>query len=316
MITRSIEVVPYNPNWPIYFEEEAKLIKAALGSNCIAIHHIGSTSVPSLSAKPIIDMIPVVKSIRDVDTKNAEMLALGYEAKGENGIPFRRLFGKGIALRTHHVHIFEQNSLEIERHLKFRDWMRNHISDREAYAQLKINLAQQFPNDIMSYCLGKDEFIASIDAKAGYDGIRIVKALTEREWQAYHRIRTEQIFNPINVKYDPNHPTITDINHHHFVCIHGTKIVSVAHIEFLNNHEAALRSLATDEPFKCKGYGRHLMELLEKWLTHHDRTVLKMHANLNAIDFYKKLGYTDIPKDQHWNDACISAEFIDMWKVL
>jgi GrpB-like predicted nucleotidyltransferase (UPF0157 family)/N-acetylglutamate synthase-like GNAT family acetyltransferase len=314
MKTRSIEVAPYNPKWPIHFEEEAQRIKAALGSNCIDIHHIGSTSVPSLSAKPIIDIIPVVKSIRDVDRKNAEMLALGYEAKGEFGIPFRRLFSKGIDLRTHNVHIFEQNSLEIERHLKFRDWMRNHINDREAYAHLKINLAQQFPNDIMSYCLGKDEFIASIDEIAGYDGMRIVKALTIREWEAYHRIRDEQIFTPLNVKYDPNHPTITDTNHHHFVCIHGTKIVSVAHIEFLNNHEAALRSLATDEPFKCKGYGRHLMELLERWLTHHDRTVLKMHANLNAIIFYRKLGYTDIPNDQYWDDPCKSAEFSDMWK--
>src|SRR5580698_1970268 len=89
-MARTIEVVPYNPEWPQMFEAEAALIKKALGDNCIAIHHIGSTSIPGLSAKPIIDILPVVKDILKVDAKPIE--ALGYQAKGENGMAFRRYF--------------------------------------------------------------------------------------------------------------------------------------------------------------------------------------------------------------------------------
>ena len=89
-----IEVVPYEPNWPMEFEQEAGQIKKALGDNCIEIHHIGSTSIPNLAAKPIIDMIPVVLDISKVDSANAAMQALGYEAKGEYGMLFRRYFQK------------------------------------------------------------------------------------------------------------------------------------------------------------------------------------------------------------------------------
>ncbi|AHE65852.1 hypothetical protein Loa_00263 [Legionella oakridgensis ATCC 33761 = DSM 21215] len=186
---RLIEVVPYDFNWPLQFEQEAKKIKKALGNNCIEIHHIGSTSVPDLAAKPIIDMIPVVLELDKVDSANAAMQALGYEAKGEYGILFRRYFQKGDNLRTHHAHIFELGNPEIERHLKFRNWMRAHPDDRKAYAHLKKELAHQYPYDITAYCLGKENFITAIDKKAGFNGLRMVKALTAREWNKVRHFR-------------------------------------------------------------------------------------------------------------------------------
>lgn len=85
-MTRIIEVVPYRNEWPSMFEEEARFVKQALGDNCLAVHHIGSTAVPGLVAKPIIDMLPVVKSIREVDQATTAMEQLGYEAKGETSI--------------------------------------------------------------------------------------------------------------------------------------------------------------------------------------------------------------------------------------
>lgn len=130
---RKIEVVEYNPNWPELFETEAKRIKEALGNNCIEIHHIGSTSIPRLSAKPVIDILPVVRDIREVDKTNKAMESLGYEAKGENGMAFRRYFQKGKNNRTHHVHVYQEADPEISRYLKFRDWMRSHASDAENY---------------------------------------------------------------------------------------------------------------------------------------------------------------------------------------
>lgn len=162
---RQIEVISYNDNWPLQFVKEARRLKQVLGANCIEIHHIGSTAVPTLAAKPVIDMLAVVLDINKVDPANASMLVLGYEAKGEFGIPLRRYFQKGGNLRTHQAHVFEKGNPEIERLLKFRDWMRTHSEDREAYARLKQDLAGLHPYDIDSYCLGKEAFITAIDKK-------------------------------------------------------------------------------------------------------------------------------------------------------
>ena len=135
---------------------------------------------------------------------------------------------------------------------------------------------------------------------------------TSREWSAYHRIRKAQIFDPIGVLYDPHHPTITAPHHHHFVLYQGTHIVSVAHVELLNEQEAALRSLATDVPFQRQGYGAQAMGILEKWIRSQGRSILKMHARLSAVPFYQKLGYREMPFD----DPCIQEHFTNLGKVL
>lgn len=93
--SRLIEVVPYDNKWPLLFAEEESILKKILGKNCVDIHHIGSTSVPGLAAKPVIDILVVVSMINQVDTINALMLERGYKAQGENGMPFRRFFQKG-----------------------------------------------------------------------------------------------------------------------------------------------------------------------------------------------------------------------------
>jgi len=118
----SIKVVPYHPDWPQMFEGELAAIRQALGDNCLAVHHIGSTSVPQLAAKPIIDIIPVVKDILLVDVRVNEMEDLGYQAQGGHGVPFRRYFQKEVEVRTHNVHVFEEGNPEIQRHLNFRNW--------------------------------------------------------------------------------------------------------------------------------------------------------------------------------------------------
>ena len=121
-------------------------------------------------------MLPVVRNIQEVDKATKAMESLGYEAKGEYGIAFRRYFQKGKDIRTHNVHVYQEGDPEISRYLKFRDWMRSHPDDAENYGKLKLELAKKFPHDILQYCNGKDAFVASIDAKDGFDGWRIVKA--------------------------------------------------------------------------------------------------------------------------------------------
>jgi GrpB-like predicted nucleotidyltransferase (UPF0157 family)/dienelactone hydrolase len=163
---RKVEVMSFNERWGQDFEEEAVLLQKIFGEEMFEIHHIGSTSVHGLSAKPIIDILPVVKDISQVDRYNANMTAIGYEAKGENGIAGRRYFQKGGNERTHHVHIYEKGSSEIDRHLAFRDFLRAHPEKAKAYGDLKEKLAQQFPFDIESYIKGKERLASKIEQEA------------------------------------------------------------------------------------------------------------------------------------------------------
>ena len=161
-------MVPPDPAWRQEFEREAEQITNALGSTAVTVHHIGSTAIPSIYAKPVIDMLLVVKDHADLDAKQAALEALGYEARGEGGIPGRRFFRRDNALgdRTHQVHAFEAGSPQIARHLAFRDYMIAHPETAQEYSDLKRELAVQHPNDIEAYMDGKDAFIQEIDRRA------------------------------------------------------------------------------------------------------------------------------------------------------
>lgn len=166
-MAQHIVVVEYNPEWMEIFKMEARKIKAILGENCVAIHHIGSTSVAGLSAKPIIDIMPIVYSLEDVDKVAAEFERIGYEYMGELGIAGRRYLRKGGDERTHQIHMFsENNTVAIERHLAVRDYLRTHKDVCAKYAALKKELAQRYPYDIDGYCEGKDEFVQQMEKEA------------------------------------------------------------------------------------------------------------------------------------------------------
>ena len=167
LMARKIEVVDYRPEWDTMFKVESKKIKKILGKNCVGVYHIGSTLVKGLPAKPIIDIMPVVKDISLVDAHNGEFEALGYECRGEFGIPGRRFFAKGGDNRTHHIHIFEQsNQTDIQRHIAVRDYLNAHSDTAAEYAALKKKLAAEFPFDNDGYCDGKDEYMKSLEEKA------------------------------------------------------------------------------------------------------------------------------------------------------
>lgn len=166
-MARRIEVVEYDPAWTRIFKAEAKEIKKILGKNCVAVYHIGSTSVKGLAAKPVIDMMPVVKDIGAVDALDERFEALGYECCGEFGIPGRRFYRKGGDQRTHHIHVFAQSSKEdIQRHLALRDYLRSHPAEAKEYEALKRRLAEEFRYDNDGYCDGKDAFVKQMEQKA------------------------------------------------------------------------------------------------------------------------------------------------------
>lgn len=163
----NILVVDYDPQWACKYVEESEQIMKVLGDELVEIHHIGSTAVEGLKAKPIIDMMPVVKDINKVDQLNNLFIALGYEPMGELGISGRRYFRKGGDNRTHQIHIFQQgNDYHINRHLAVRDYLRQHSQVAQEYGTLKSNLAALYPQNIDGYCDGKDDFMQKLEAKA------------------------------------------------------------------------------------------------------------------------------------------------------
>ena len=163
---RKVTVSPYDEEWVSLFEEEANKLKGLLGEQAVEVHHFGSTAVPGMIAKPIIDILLVVRDISLIEAYNADLEAFGYEAKGENGIPGRRFFQKGGDHRTHHLHVYQAGSPEIERHLAFRDYLRTHLVAMKEYGKLKEQLSQQFPFDIESYINGKEELASKIQGAA------------------------------------------------------------------------------------------------------------------------------------------------------
>jgi GrpB-like predicted nucleotidyltransferase (UPF0157 family) len=165
---RKVEVVPHDPKWQEAFKVESKRVTDALGKNVAAVHHIGSTAIPRIYAKPIIDLLVEVKEIVKVDEQNTPMESLGYEVMGEFGISGRRFFRKDNkeGIRTHHIHIFTIGSDQVKRHLAFRDYMIAHPEDAQSYSELKQRLAREYPTNIDGYMDGKDGFIREIDKKA------------------------------------------------------------------------------------------------------------------------------------------------------
>ena len=165
---KKVEVVPHDPRWRDAFATEAPHVAAALGENVVAVHHIGSTAIPDIHAKPVIDMLAEVRDIAEVGGRSWAMESVGYEVMGEFGIPGRRYFRKDNqdGIRTHHIHAFQAGAAEAERHLAFRDYMIAHPADAQRYSELKRKLAEEFPQSMDGYMDGKDGFIKEMERRA------------------------------------------------------------------------------------------------------------------------------------------------------
>jgi len=156
---RRIEVVDYRPEWPNEYRNEEERLTSALGDCLVAAHHIGSTSVPGLAAKPVIDILMEVRDLDELDSYDAAMAALGYEVMGEFGIERRRFYRKGGDQRTHHVHAFPAGDTHVTRHLAFRDYLILNPDIARDYSHLKQQAAITFTNDSDGYCDAKNDFV-------------------------------------------------------------------------------------------------------------------------------------------------------------
>ena len=163
-------VVDHQDTWAAQFEAEAVAIHRALATEVVYIHHIGSTAVPGLSAKPIIDILPVVRDVSALDGAGAAAMArLGYEARGEYGLVGRRYFVKADSqMGTHraHVHAYQVGHPDVDRYLAFRDFLRHQPGVAARYGRLKAGLAAQHAHDIEAYMDGKHAFLQEQERRA------------------------------------------------------------------------------------------------------------------------------------------------------
>lgn len=168
MTRRRVEVVPYNPEWKTLFENEKQLLESIFLPAEVEVHHIGSTSVPGLSAKPIIDIMLAADSLEQVEKATPAIEGAGYEAKGENGIPGRRYFQKHDenGIRKVHLHSFEKGSHQLYRHIVFRDYLRSHPREASKYSEVKEKAARKYEFDIDSYIAEKSPIVKEIEQKA------------------------------------------------------------------------------------------------------------------------------------------------------
>jgi GrpB-like predicted nucleotidyltransferase (UPF0157 family) len=155
----------YDPQWPAIFESLRQRISAALGPLVIGIEHVGSTSVPNMCAKPIIDFDVIVEP-KDVQAAIAAVEALGYRHEGNLGIDGREAFRWTAEFPEHHLYVCPKDSPALRRHLLFRDFLRGHPDAARKYAELKKELAQQFHDDRTKYQDAKAAFIDSLVQEA------------------------------------------------------------------------------------------------------------------------------------------------------
>jgi GrpB-like predicted nucleotidyltransferase (UPF0157 family) len=160
-----IELAAYDPRWPALFAAEALLVRAALGDQVVAVEHFGSTAIPGMAAKPIIDILVAVRSLAAMSHAEAALTPLGYVVWRDNPKRDRMFFVKGMppygARRTHHVHVTETSGAMWQRRI-FRDYLIGHPDEARRYEALKRDLMARFPDDREAYTAAKTNFVDAV----------------------------------------------------------------------------------------------------------------------------------------------------------
>ena len=158
-----VEVVGYDPTWPEEFERLKSRVIALLGDEVVRVEHVGSTAVPGLAAKPVVDLYVVVV---DIDKASELLRTVGYEPEGELGVPGRLGFAWPAGEQRHHLYICSPTHAGLESVVRFRDYMRTHDREASEYGELKRELASSYRNDRDAYAAGKGNFIAAVLERA------------------------------------------------------------------------------------------------------------------------------------------------------
>ena len=162
--SKAVRVVPYDDRWPALFDDEAKRIADAVSAGGLpelALEHVGSTAVPGLAAKPVLDIAAGYRAGISPSNYVAVLESLDYVYRGDCGLPGREFFRRGDP-RSHHLHLVRQHGTHWVRYLRFRDALRADAAVRDAYAALKHDLAMRYPWNREAYIFGKTEFVEGV----------------------------------------------------------------------------------------------------------------------------------------------------------
>jgi GrpB-like predicted nucleotidyltransferase (UPF0157 family) len=163
----AIRVVEYDDVWPRLAADELRLLRDALGEVAVQLDHVGSTAVPGLAAKPILDLQLSVAAIEPLDRYRAPLERLGYLFVPDPASPDFHLFAKPPERpRTHHLHVCEAGSDHELRHLAVRDFLRAHADEAAGYESLKREVATRHPQDRLAYIAGKESYVTALEARA------------------------------------------------------------------------------------------------------------------------------------------------------
>jgi len=291
-MSRILEVIPYDPLWPKMFEEEAQKIKEALGENCSSLHHIGSTSIASLAAKPIIDILLIVKALTDPHQEG--LTSLGYKLRGRIVSPLSDFYQKGTPQPKFHLHVYEEGDEGIDLHLSLQHYLRNHPSEIISYSQLKFKLQEKYKdkNDYNQYRIEKAPFIETLLQKAKFEGFTLNYLesslnmnASERDriiFEDFQKAEYSNFFEDENITFKEH---ITEKNHLYFSLKKGLTIVAVGHVVMVDSHKAFLKSISTPDSSERKEYARKIFEFLQKWGgSHHYHWIrVPMFSDINSI---------------------------------
>ena len=179
-------VVEYDPSWPDTFEVLRRPVWAAVRDVAVSVEHVGSTAVPGLAAKPIIDMDVVVASPDNLSEAIERLATMGYVHRGNLGIDGREAFDSPQGLPAHHLYLCLGESAALANHLALRDFLRRDSGAAAEYSRIKRQLAQRFPDDIDSYIAGKTDFILTVLRNAGCRG-SVLRAIRDANLSSPNR---------------------------------------------------------------------------------------------------------------------------------
>lgn len=315
----AVRVVPYNPIWKQCFEEEKILLEHLLQKDAIDVQHVGSTAVPGLSAKPIIDIMVGVENLND-GLKYVEALEEhGYEFRGDAGIPGRLFFAKGSPeFRTHHLHMVQYHSEFWVNHLLFRDYLITYGDAAKEYERIKTELASQYESDRTAYTDGKSGFIQSILCRAredfilpmSFDGY-FTKKLKQEDENTLQGLceRCSDYYTVVegrNPSKEAAHEILTELppNKEYKdkfvvgVCNQNAELVGVIDMvrDYPEKGEWMIGLLMIDPAERNNGLGRRIHQHLVEWASKSNGDKLRIgvvEGNHRAYFFWQKLGYEE-----------------------
>ncbi len=165
-----VVVVPYNPRWSDLFEALAARVRRALGDELtVTVEHVGSTSVPGLAAKPVIDLDVIIPTAADLPVVTERLATIGYVHEGDKGLPGRDAFLWPPGEVRHHLYVCPKGSVPLQEHLLFRDYLRAHPEEAQRCSDLKRELAVRYQDDRLAYSEAKTEYVLGVLKKAGYE---------------------------------------------------------------------------------------------------------------------------------------------------